>query len=176
MKPIEWLVESLSEGPNMMQCGLWLIPRVVLEKSGLWDERLSLINDFDFFIRVLLASTEVLFTPGAVLYYRSGLTSSLSAQKSRSSYESAFLSTKLGVERLLEFENSARTRKVAANIFQLWKYEFFPSQLDLYKTSKLIIKKLGGSSYPFPSGGSTKLLVTFFGWKLVKKMKAAFDK
>ncbi|RYE47757.1 MAG: glycosyltransferase family 2 protein, partial [Sphingobacteriales bacterium] len=60
LQPMDWLVKSLENGPNMMQCGLWLIPREILAISGLWDERLSLINDFDFFIRVILASQKVL--------------------------------------------------------------------------------------------------------------------
>ena len=168
IKPIDWLVDSLWEGPNMMQCALWLIPRKVLHQSGLWDERLSLINDFDFFIRVLLVSNDVFFTEEAVLYYRSGIKSSLSAQKSRKAYESAYLSTKLGVESILAFENSGRTRKVCSDLFQLWKYEFYPQHMDLYKLCEAHIKNLGGSKYPFPAGGKTKLLSQIVGWKMAK--------
>ncbi|RYZ19053.1 MAG: glycosyltransferase family 2 protein, partial [Chitinophagaceae bacterium] len=124
--PMDWLVTSLERGPNMMQCGLWLIPRQVLQLSGLWDERLSLINDFDFFIRVILASRQVLYTGNAILYYRSGLEQSLSGQKSRKALESAFLSTQLGVEAILRYEDSARTRKICADAFQEWKYQFYP--------------------------------------------------
>lgn len=126
MHPMEWLVTSLDKGPNMMQCGLWLIPRNVLQKSGLWDERLSLINDFDFFIRVLLSSEKILFANDSILYYRSGIENSLSGEKSRKAMESAYLSTKLGVETILSHENSPRTRRVCADMFQLWKYEFYP--------------------------------------------------
>lgn len=171
MKPIEWIAESLMQGPNMMQCGLWLIPRKILTLSGLWDERLSLINDFEFFIRVLLAAKQIRFTTDAILYYRSGLTTSLSGQKSRRAYESAFLSTQLGVQQLLNFENSERMKKICANQMRIWQYEFYPSHKDLYNKSQNWIKELGGSNYPFPAGGYTKILCTLLGWKTTKILK-----
>ena len=171
MKPIDWLVESLWDGPNMMQCALWLIPREVLIESGLWDERLSLINDFDFFIRVLLASKDVLFADDAILYYRSGISNSLSKQKSRKANESAFLSTQLGVETIMKYENSVRTRKICADAFQLWKYQFYPNHMDLYLRSEEWIKQLGGSEYLFDAGGKTRLLSKALGWKMVKRIK-----
>lgn len=174
MRPIDWLVESLRDGPNMMQCALWLIPRQVLNRAGLWDERLSLINDFDFFIRILLSSQQVLFTENAILYYRSGINDSLSGQKSRKAYESAYLSTELGVKTIINFEDSERTRKVCADSFQLWKYQFYPKEIDLCKRCEEWIKKLGGSKYPFPSGGKTNVLCSLLGWKLTKRIKDRF--
>lgn len=176
MKPIDWLVESLWKGPNMMQCGLFLIPRNLLEKSGLWDERLSLINDFDFFIRVILSANDILFTKNAKLFYRSGVDNSLSRQKTRKAYLSAYLSTELGVKRMLEYEYSERVKKVCSDAFQLWTYNFYPYQLDLYKKSEDWVKQLGGSNYPFQAGGYTKVLVFLFGWKITKKMKKVFNR
>ena len=174
--PIDWLVRSMENGSNMMQCGLWLIPRKVLAKSGLWDQRLSLINDFDFFIRVLLASKKVLYTENATLYYRSGLEHSLSGQKSRKALESAFLSIQSGVESILQYENSERTRRICADAFQVWKYQFYPTQMDLYNKAEQKIEELGGSSFPFPSGGTTKLLANLIGWKSTKRLKIYFRK
>lgn len=175
MKPIDWLVESLWDGPNMMQCALWLIPRKILESSGLWDERLSLINDFEFFIRVLLTSNEILFTEDALLYYRSAINGSLSRQKTRKALESAYLSIALGIEHLLSFENSPRVRKVCADYFQLWKYDFYPNHPDLFCAAEKGIEELGGSQTEFPAGGLTKLFTVFLGWKTTKKFKAVLN-
>jgi len=169
MKPIEWLLGSLN-GSNMMQCALWLIPRKILEKSGLWNEKLSLINDFDFFIRVLLASKEILFTSNAILYYRSGIEGSLSNSKSHEAYQSAFLSTELGVKNILSYENSNRTRRACANAFQSWCYEFYPQEKKLYYKGKSWVKKLGGSKLKYPAGGKTQFLVSILGWKLTKRL------
>ena len=81
MASTDWLVESWVDARPMMQPGLFLIPRPVLERAGLWDETLSLIDDFEFFARVLCHSSEVRFAPGARLYYRSGIKGSLSGMK-----------------------------------------------------------------------------------------------
>ncbi|RYZ25831.1 MAG: glycosyltransferase [Chitinophagaceae bacterium] len=176
MRPMDWLVSSFEYGENMMQCALWLIPRKVLTLSGLWDERLSLINDFDFFIRVILASTEVFFAHDAILYYRSGIETSLSGQKSRKAMESAFLSVKWGVETILRYENSDRTRRICADAFQLWAYQFYPQHISLFEKAREEIKALGGSQIPFPAGGKTRLLTQIFGWKNTKRMKSVFGK
>ncbi len=175
MSPLEWLIGSIN-GASMMQCALWLIPREILEKSGLWNEDLTLINDFEFFIRVLLESEEILFTEDAILYYRSGVKSSLSGTKSKAGYQSAYTSTELGVKHILNFDNSSRTREICAHDFQLWSYEFYPAEMELYHKSKDWVKKLGGAKLKFPTGGKTNILVKILGWKLTKKLKLGFLK
>ena len=167
MKPVDWLCR----GHTMMQCALWLIPREVLEKSGLWNEKLSLINDFEFFIRVVLCANEVKFANNAVLYYRSGIMSSLSNQKSRKSLISAFESINQGLSKLIEFENSERTNILAADIYKEWSYQFYPTQMDLYKLAVEKSKDFGQSSRKFQAGGYTKILSNLLGWKLTKRIK-----
>src|SRR5690242_13700137 len=70
--PLDWLIASLKEtGANMMQPGIFLIPRGIVQKAGPWNEQLSLIDDFEYMVRVFLASKRILFCEGAVLKYRS---------------------------------------------------------------------------------------------------------
>jgi glycosyltransferase involved in cell wall biosynthesis len=176
MKPIDWLVESNAEGPNMMQCALWLIPRNLLDEAGLWDESLSLINDFEFFIRLLLHCREILFTEDAILYYRSGLNNSLSRQTSRKAFESAYRSTTLGIQHMLAFENSERVRKVSADLLQMWKYDFYPRHRDLYEAAEEQIRSLGGSDRRADVGGLTKKLSDVLGWKTAKRIKLILGK
>ena len=174
MKPIDWLTESLKDGANMMQCALFLIPRHLLERSGLWNVNLTLINDFEFFIRVLLSASLINFTPGAILYYRSGISNSVSDQKTSKAYQSALMSVQLGTRTLLNFENSERVRLAAANAFQLWAYQFYSTEPELYKVAQDEVDRLGGSTLPFPSGGVTKFLSSIIGWKLGLKIKKLF--
>ena len=54
LDPVEWLITSW-EGGGMMHGAAWLVPRAVAERAGGWNEELSLINDFDYFARVLVA-------------------------------------------------------------------------------------------------------------------------
>lgn len=171
IRPIDWIIDSMSEGLNMMQCAIWLIPRCILEKSGLWNEKLSLINDFEFFIRVLLHAEGIRFTPEARLYYRSGIASSLSRTKSRKALESAFLSISLGTDLILKTENSDRTRKICADVFQVWAFNFYPSCLDLCIMAESRIRELGGSEVKLPGGSLLKLLRSFVGWKKAKNIQ-----
>ena len=170
-KPIDWLVSSMDGKQAMMQCALWLIPRAVLEKSGLWDERLSLINDFEFIIRVLLNASEIRFAENSLLYYRSGLQSSLSSLKSTKGAQSAYDSINMGTSHMLAFEPSTRVKKACASCFQNFIYSFYPFHKTLIKGAEHKIKDLGGTTSTFPAGGYTRLLQKIIGWKIVKKLK-----
>lgn len=169
--PIDWLVTSMYNKQAMMQCGLWLIPRNILNSAGLWNENLSLINDFEFFIRVLLNSKKIRFTENAILYYRSGMENSLSKLKSRKGAESAYNSISLGTESMLKHENSIRVRKIAADCFQKFIYTFYPYHSQLTSNAEHRIKNLGGSNISFSAGGVTYFVASLIGWKLTCILK-----
>ncbi|MGN8071257.1 glycosyltransferase family 2 protein [Mucilaginibacter sp. 22184] len=173
-KPIDWLANSMYNRQSMMQCALWLIPRELLDQSGLWNEELSLINDFEFFIRVLLCARQVLFTPKSILYYRSGVANSLSSLQSRAGAVSAYKSIDQGVSHLLSFEGSPRIKKIGADCFQTYIYMFYPYHKDLIHNAELRVRELGGSNSPFPAGGITRIMAKTFGWKLTKRIKALY--
>lgn len=166
--PIDWLVEIWSDAQPMMQCAQFLLPRELLVRVGGWDERLSLINDFEFFSRLVLGSTGVVFTPGARLYYRSGLAGSLSGSRSRRAWESAFLSLTLGTDHLLRAESSPRTRRVAAVILQNLAYEMYPNLPKLVRDLESRATALGGSSVAPQGGRGFNLMRRFLGWKAAR--------
>jgi glycosyltransferase involved in cell wall biosynthesis len=169
--PVDWLTDEWSRGEPMMQCAMWLIPVEILERTGGWDERLSLDNDFEFFARVLLAADEILYTPAARLYYRSGILGSLSGQKSRKAVESQFISLTLGTEHLLKAEDSSRTRRACANVLQAFEYAHYPSHPDLITKMRARIAELGGSDLK-PSGppGFQKLR-SWTGWRAARRVQ-----
>ncbi|WP_183563764.1 glycosyltransferase family 2 protein [Mucilaginibacter sp. SP1R1] len=171
MQTDEWLTESFINGQPMMQCALWLIPRPILLKSGLWNENLSLINDFDFFTRVLLNSKMVLFEQKAILYYRSGIIDSLSSTKTRKGIESAYYSIEEAVNNLLNKRNDKRTSLSCANIWQQFIFDTYPYYPDLREKAMIHLSNLERSSLSFPCGGYSKLLLPLFGWKLIKRMQ-----
>jgi glycosyltransferase involved in cell wall biosynthesis len=168
VRPVNWLTEQLSDARPMMQCGLWLIPREVLNACGVWDERLSLINDFEFFIRVLCHVSEIRFTPGARIYYRSGLTNSLSGNKSRRAAESAYLSLILGTQHLLKLENSLTTRRACANVLKGFEYKYYPHHADLRARIRARVVELGGSDLPPDGPPGFQRLRRFVGWRVAR--------
>jgi len=172
LKPVDWLVEALWEkAESMMQCGIFLIPRRILLNSGLWDERLSLIDDYEFFTRVLLKSNGIKFTPGAKLFYRSGINTSISNIKSRKGIESAFLSISLACGHLLKAEHSDRTKFVCANVWQHFIYDNYPNHKDLLVQAEEKIKELGGATLKPIGGPLFKYLSFLVGWKMAKRVQ-----
>lgn len=173
MAPLDWLVQAWRDAQPMMQCGLWLIPRQILERSGGWDESLSLINDFEFFARVLCHAEEVRFTPGARLYYRSGIPGSLSSRKTRAAAESAFHSILKGTGHLLARRSDSEARLSCANVMQNFLYTFYPEHPDLRARMAERIAELGGSDLPPPGGPWFQRASHLIGWKAARRLQRA---
>jgi hypothetical protein len=169
VKPLEWLVESLTHDEGMMGGWMWLIPRSLWDKTGGFDERLSLNNDFQFSVKLLLASTGVRFASGAVYSYRKGIAYALSGRSGRAAMDSAYLTTRLGTELLLAREDSPRIRRLCANRFQHWLFRFYPEYPDLVAQTEQRIRELGGSELRMRGGLLTKLLGPVVGWKGVRQ-------
>lgn len=171
LPPHQWLIYSWENGGSMMQCGLWLIPREIINKAGLWDESLSLINDLDFFTRVILSSTVILFEKNALLYYRSGINNSLSGTSNANAILSAYTAITKATSNLLKVHSNNRSLKACANVWQQFVYNIYPQYPELCLEAQKKINAFGGSSIPFPSGGLTKILVKLIGWKNAKRVK-----
>ncbi|MBK8712932.1 MAG: glycosyltransferase family 2 protein [Niastella sp.] len=173
MKPLDFLTASASG--VMLQCGIMLIPRKLIEIAGLWDERLILFNDTEFFNRILLASKAVKFSSGAKLYYRSGMPGSISAGRSKKYYESTYLAACLIGEQLLAVEDSIRTRKLVSNTFLMQYYHMYPKYKELQNRYIEKIEKYGNGSYIPDAGGVLFLrLKKIFGWKWAKRIQSFF--
>jgi glycosyltransferase involved in cell wall biosynthesis len=172
MDPADWLVESWISARSMMQCGLWLIPRQVIERVGGWDESLTLNNDFEFFARILCGVREVLFCADAVLYYRSGTPGCLSSSNSRRAYESQCRTLLTGTGHLLTRRNDARARLAVANTCQQGVYDFYPHK-DLCRTMEQRIAECGGARLRPAGGRIFQTLSMVMGWKLAKRVTLA---
>ena len=171
MGATDWLVEAWRDAQPMTQPGMFLIPRDLLNQTGGWDESLSLIDDFEFFARIFCHASEVLFTPEATLYYRSGLQGSLSGQKSRRAVESAFHSLLKGTAHLLERRSDPLARLSCANVLQDFIYTYYPDHPDLRALIQQRISELGGSDLEMSGGPRFHQLRRLVGWKAAKRLK-----
>ena len=167
----EWLIQDWSAGGGIAGPGMFLIPRDLIERCGGWDERLSLVDDFEFHARIIAGSGGVKFAPEARLYYRSGLSSSLSGRRSRKAAESAYLSLMLGTQHLLDVENNPRARRTCANVLQNFEYGFYPDFPDLRAKIRRRVAELGGADLA-PSGppGFQKLR-PWVGWRAARRIQ-----
>lgn len=174
MEPLEWIKTSLSELYDMMPAWRWLIPRALIAECGGWDERLSLNNDFEFSVRLLLSANAVYFAPEAKLFYRSGQSDSLSGRHSEKAYTAAFLSAKLGCTQLLKKENSAAMRLLCANKYSFWLYQVYPFYPTLTRELEKEIKLLGGTNRKIDESPLMHTLQKWAGWKTARRLKLLF--
>ena len=169
MEPLDFLT-ARPKGV-MLQCGIMLVPRQLIEKAGGWDERLILFNDTEFFTRLLLQSKGVKFTAGARLYYRSAQAGSISAQRSRKFFESTFLATNLIADQLLALEDSYRVRNLITNIYLNQYYQMYPHFGDLVAAHEQKIAYYGAGTEK-PDGGNVFKIISFItGWKIAKRIQ-----
>lgn len=174
--PLDWLLEIFAEGEPMMQCAQFLIPRALLDEVGGWDERLGLINDFEFFTRLVLASDGLVFTPAARLFYRSGLPGSLSGQRSAAAWASARLSVMQGTRHLLAREDSPRTRLAAATILQAQVHSMYPAAPSEVALLEARVRELGGAPLRARGGRAFLLLSRLLGWKAARRLQVLAGK
>jgi glycosyltransferase involved in cell wall biosynthesis len=173
---VDWLRDEWSSGAPMTQCGTFLIPRSLLDEIGGWDERLTLIDDFEFFARLLTRCAGVRYAPDARLFYRSGHARGLSAQTSRKAAESACLALTLGTGHFLAARDDAATRRISANMLQNFDYMFYPAFPDLRRKLAARRRELGGSDVqPVGPPGFHKLR-KWIGWRAAKRVQAAAER
>lgn len=172
----DWLISSWKNGHSMTQSGMFLIARTTIENAGHWDEELTLIDDLDFFTRVILKSSGVVFDPSAILYYRSGISDSLSDRKQEAAMKSAYRSLQKATTNLLAVNSSPGARLASANIWQHFIYTVYPGYPDLEKNAEQQIEKLGGSSLAFMAGGLTRILTALVGWKAAVRLKKLLNR
>lgn len=169
--PVDWIVETWSDTEPMYQCGQWLLPRALLDRCGGWDSSLSLIDDFEFFTRVVLASEGVRFAAGARLYYRSGLGGSVSKRRSPDAIRAGWRAASLAVQQLLAAENSPRTRRVSADILMNFVHAYYPAAPEVMNAALRQIDVLGGSPVRPAGGRAFRLLSRVLGWRMALRLK-----
>ncbi|HUG10849.1 MAG TPA: glycosyltransferase family A protein [Opitutaceae bacterium] len=169
--PVDWIVETWEDGEPMYQNAMFLIPRALLDAAGGWDESLTLINDHEFYTRLVLASDGVRFTPGARLFYRSGIAGSISKRTSRAACESAKRSVLLSAGHLLKAEDSPRTRRAAARMIRNIVYSFYPAHTDLADELEREVARLGGTDLKPQGGVAFRAIASVAGWRTALRMR-----
>lgn len=166
----DWLITSWLGG-GMMPGAAWLIPACLVREAGPWCEDLRLVNDFEYFTRVLLCAEQVLFCPGARTYYRSGLPGSISTSRGASAWLSAFNAYTRGTEQLLHRNRSPRAMLASATILQRFAYSAWPEAPDLVQRAESLVALYGGCDVPLRSGFLFNCIARTFGWKAARRLQ-----
>lgn len=172
----DWLFKALQQRSDMTPLWLWLIPESILKRAGFYNESLTLTNDFEFSVRVLLASEYVVFVEEAIVYYRIGIAKSVSVSVSEKSVLSAFNSTMLAYEFIKSTSALTDISPLFANRLMLWVYRFYPLYPNLLKKYYKAIHELGGSNIRFEGSNKIMLVAKVFGWKTAKQLQNIYYK
>lgn len=162
--PVDWLVAQCGH-LRMMHPAAWLTPRALVEQAGLWDERLTLNDDGEYFSRVLRNARAILCVPSVTTYYRSSHGTSLSGSRGRRAFESLWLSLRQTGDNLLALENSPETRQAVADLYQRFVYQVYPSVRIERQDAENQMRALGGSRVSPDFGPKSKWLADFIGWR-----------
>jgi len=157
------------EGRCMMQPAAWILPRAVVDRIGPWDERLSLNDDGEYFARAVLAASGIVFCEQARVFYRSGVTTSLSARSDRAALESLVLACDLTTRHLLERDDSPQSRAAAAAAWRRAAYEVYPAAPDLSRMAETRARALGRVAWAPPSR-RVRLASRAVGWRAAKRL------
>ncbi len=156
----------------MVHPATWLVPRRVVQKCGPWDESLSLNDDGEFFCRVMLSAKNLVNCKDSLTYYRSGLEHSLSGQQSPKHLYSYFRSVMSCRDRILEFEDSPRCRRLCADVLQRFAYTVYPYARALVAEAESEVQRLGGSDIAPHGGERYQKLCRAVGWKPASVFRA----
>ncbi len=142
--PLEWLLHKMHYNLHM-QTATWLVSRALTDAAGPWDTRLSFDDDGEYFCRVLLQSTGVLFVQESKVYYRLPAMGNLSyIGQSDRKLASLLLSMRLHMHYLRSLEESDRVRCACLRYMQTWFPYFYPERSDLMEELQQTAKSLGG--------------------------------
>jgi len=138
---------------------------------GPWREDLSLLDDMEYFSRLLLASTTVLFCPEAKVGYRSGISGSLSGLKTRAGLLSGYQALLAAEVRLLGVEDSERTRRTLSVVWQRFAHMSYPYFGGLANEALMRASALHSIEVSMLSGRVFACLAGMIGWKLSSRMR-----
>ena len=172
LPPIDWILASWMGG-GMMPCHAWLTPRSVVDRAGFWDETLGPNDDGEYFTRVLLNSSGIVFCEKARVYYRSGRSQSLSRRVDSNGHESVYRSLMLCTTQVLAKDDSYRTRLACAAQFQRFIFGVYPDCQALVKKAEERVRELGGSDLKPGGGNLFQLTSKTLGWKAARRIQQA---
>jgi glycosyltransferase involved in cell wall biosynthesis len=178
--PVAWLTELL--GPDgkaggTVPYGAWLAPRSVAERAGPWDDSVrSPDDDGEYFARVVLASRGIRAAKTGRYYYRKFRHGgSYSTTYSETHLRGRLHSLDCKGRWLLARTDNPRARRALANRYLDLAFGSYPSFPKLTDEALQKAQEMGGTDY-IPRFGTWKgnLLSHVLGWKVTKKLNAAF--
>lgn len=174
----EWAVSSILTPSDWMASGqmtipaCWLGHRTVFENAGPWDNRLHVNQDGEYFARALAAADSVHYESGTEVYYRKGVSGSVS-QFTADKAESLYKSVESIHRTALSLEDSTRMRQMVANLYQHAIYTAYPHCSPGQELAESQLQLLPTPDIQNPNAISplSKAFTRVFGWKALTRAR-----
>lgn len=168
LSPVEFLLGKMRYNLHM-QGSNWLTSRELIEAAGLWDTRLHVDDDGEYYCRILLASEGIRFVPESKVFYRMTqwrrMTHIGASDKKK---DAMLLSMKLHVKSLRSLEESERVREACLAYLQNWYDNFYPERPDLVVQLRSLAAELGGRLEAPRLRWKYRWIKPLLGWKAGK--------
>lgn len=173
--PTEWL-----KSERMMALHGWLGTRSLFEKAGVWDETLLINQDGEFFTRAIAASQGVMFDPDSLVYYRSGVSGSVSHFNPKKAL-SLFQSCQSFERVALSMSSKKEVGPYISNKYQDFINLTYPLEPELRVQAQNKIEIFGRPTRGCSSRKRplAKLVYSLFGWNalvFLRKLKHTLTK
>ncbi len=152
---------------------LWLVPRELVEESGGWDETLIKNQDGDFFARVVMKASKVLFVAESMGYYRKDNENSISKQVSKKTLEANLKTFETYMKLMKDDMDKFEVRRSLALMYSRFLYYIDPSHKDIILETKNKINSLGFKKPINTMKMHDRFLSYIFGTYRVAQLKKA---
>ncbi|QIL40666.1 glycosyltransferase family 2 protein [Pedobacter sp. HDW13] len=158
---------------TMVEIHSWLAPKTILDKIDPWNESLSVDDDGEYYLRVALASIQIIYVESAMVLYRkhSGQISLSSGIKNRKGLLSSVNSIEMKRKLLIDhFPNEQLANLLARSYWEL-AFLSYPKQKKLFELCSNRSKELNYQGKRFQGGKIGKLITKIFGWKIARRLQ-----
>lgn len=179
--PLHFLLNlyGLHGEAGMIQPNAFLISRQLSDKISNWDTSLSPSTDEDgeYFCRVILSSTGIVFTPRSLNFYRRQNQKKVSLSNAQSALhvKGALRSLELKARHLMDREDSPRVRKVIAKNYAHYIYQYFGKYPEQMAEAFRLLYNTAGCAIPAVGSSRFKWLSRFLGFERSLKFRQFID-
>jgi glycosyltransferase involved in cell wall biosynthesis len=159
------LIDMWTQG-EMIQTSCWLTPRTIIESIDGWNEdfKSNPTDDSEFFTRVVLKSSKIIFDNTGRVFYRKPQSGNLSQTFNKDSIKS-ILYTYISYELILDLDSTERVKIALANNYLKFIYQFYPMHSELLELAEEKFHGLNlGEMWPV-GGRNFKNIAKIIGFK-----------
>lgn len=156
----------------MIQPNAWLTPRTLINNAGPWNEQLSVDDDGEFFLRVILQSRGICYAEKGTNHYRKHTKNStyvnLSGQLTEAGFRSRLNAIDLKYQHLKSIVAIEHLNKIAFSHYAEIAIAAYPKYKQVSALAQQKATWLGIQKIKYSGGPLSNILSSFIHWKILR--------